>query len=105
MNNKSKYKISKSNIHGMGVHANKNIRVNEVIGIAITFDYYIIPRITQDLGVWINHSYNPTSYLVYDKNSSNYLLVSSKNMRRGDEITVNYNDTPWFIKKPEPWYI
>lgn len=106
MNNlyKNNYKLQKSNIDGFGLFANMNIKKNEIIGIAIYF-LLGIPHITQDFGKWINHSYKPNSKLVYSEKTNKYYIVAIKNIKINEEITANYNDTPWFIQKAKSYYI
>ena len=88
------YKIKKSKIHGNGVIANKNIKKNTNIGVVITYTYFI-PFRTNDLGYYLNHSFknNCKLYLIDNK----YSIVATKNIKKNDELTINYDDTPWFI--------
>jgi SET domain-containing protein len=88
------YIIKKSNIHGHGVIANKTIKKNTNIGVVITYKY-LIPFRTNDLGYYLNHSFNCNCKLNLIGN--NYCIISTKNIRKNDEITINYDDTPWFI--------
>ena len=101
---RTNFRIGKSKIHGYGVLTSKNVKKGEILGIAIYFKFYIIPEITTDFGRWINHSYESTSYLFYDKNKRIYYLIASRDLKQNEEITANYNHTPWFIKKPMNHY-
>lgn len=104
-NYEQNYKIGKSNIHGNGVIAKKNILKHNIIGIAMVFSFIIIPYITEDLGQWINHSYGPNAYIYYYMPKNVYYLIANRNIQKGEEITMDYNDTPWYIRKPDADYI
>ena len=88
------YSIKKSKIHGHGIMANKNIKKNTTIGVVIYFKYFL-PFRTNDLGYYLNHSFknNCKLYLIDNK----YYLIATKNIRKNMELTINYDDTPWFI--------
>lgn len=96
-------KIKKSNIHGLGIFAQNKINKNKTIGVGIEYKFFTIPIITKNFGSLINHSYKPNTRLYY-KNSK-YYIVANKNINKGDEITLNYNNTPWFIANAEKHYI
>ena len=100
---KNNFKIHKSNIHGYGVFANK--RLYQDLPIAIAIYYFLgVPHITVDFGKWINHSYKPNSKLYFDSYTGRYYLVAIRDIDHNEEITADYNDTPWFIKKAEFYY-
>lgn len=98
------YTIGVSNIHGKGIIAGKNIKKGYVIGTPLLIKYYIIIDITQDLGIWLNHSWCPNAKLVKRENELIWDLVSIQDIKKGDEITMDYRETPWFIAKPYMWY-
>lgn len=98
------YKIDKSNIHGIGVFSTRRINKDDIIGVPLYMRYIIFPVITEDIGRKINHSYEPNSYLRKDSNGAKWDLVAIKDIAKGKEITINYNDTPWFIDNAMPWY-
>ena len=108
MNNlyKKNYRIGKSNIHGLGIFADRTLVKNQILGIAISFvndnKNYII---TDDLGKWINHSYNPNCHLIFDKLNNRYDLIASKIIFKNEELVADYDFTPSFINKPEKHYI
>jgi SET domain-containing protein len=97
-----KFVISKSKIHGLGVIASQRIKKNEIIGPGIEYIFFVIPNITSHLGKWVNHSYSPTARLVFLEPA--YQVVANRDLNIGEEITVNYNTCPWFIKKAQPHY-
>lgn len=96
------YTIKKSKIHGKGVFTNKTFKKGETIGVGITFDWFLFPNVTEDFGIYINHSYKPNSKLKWDNNQ--WLVVASKKLPKNSEITLNYTKTPFYIKGPEPHF-
>ena len=98
------FKIGNSKIEGKGVLARRNLLKNEKIGVVFYYVLNIFPRITQNLGRWINHSYEPNTHIYYNPKTSLWYLVTNRDIKENEELTANYNDTPWFIKKAEPHY-
>lgn len=94
-NIREKFIISPSKIHSFGVFSNEDIQINTNLFVAIDKS----TKITK-LGSMVNHSYKPNTNLV--KTHEGWVLVSNKDILKGDEITANYNNTPNFIKKPDP---
>lgn len=90
-----KWYISNSPIEGEGVFAAKDIFYGEIIDIAVVSMVKISFFCSK-----INHSWNPCAKLV--KNLNNYDVVTIQNISKDQEITINYNDTPFFIQKPNP---
>jgi hypothetical protein len=101
---KKNYIIKKSPIHGNGVFTTKYCEYNEIIDIGIEFNLYFFPKITQ-FGSMINHSYKPSCKLAFDKYNNVYYVVPIYNLQKDTEITVNYNDCPWFIERAKDYYI
>ena len=99
------YYISKSNIHGRGVFANKNFKKDEKINIVfyeVTNKDSKIADITA-FGKMINHcENNNNTYL--KKEGNTFYLVAKKNINKGDEFTIDYNNTPDYIAKPKKNY-
>lgn len=107
MGDNPKYKIGESEVHGKGVIATSDIKKGENIGNALNLKYGVIIDITPELGKWINHSWYPNCELqksVYTWNKMSWDLIANKNIVKGDEIMMDYRDTPWFIAKPSIWY-
>jgi len=98
------YTINNSSIHGEGIIATQNIKSKDKIGLALYLKFNFIPIITKDLGKKINHSYKPNAYLKKTKNKNEWYLFANQNIKKNEEITINYKDTPWFIDGPMPWY-
>lgn len=104
-NYNNNYYLKESNIHGLGIHSNKNIYRGNIIGIGIYFKIRIIPYVTEDFGKWINHSNKPNAYLQYDTINCLYLVMALNDINKNTEITLDYNKTPWYIRKPEPHFV
>lgn len=105
MNNKyaDSFRIAPSGIHGNGIFANRDIHKKHLIGVGIYY-FFIMPIITEDFGKWINHSYKPNSVVHYNEKNNKYYIAAIKDIVKDEEITINYNHTPWFIKKAERHY-
>lgn len=88
--------LSKSLIHEDGVFAARNIISGEMIDTAIRFE-----RITS-FGSKINHSWKPCAKLIFDNKNCEYNVVAIENIDKDREITIDYRQTPTFIKKPDP---
>lgn len=98
-----KYKVTKSSIHGLGVVALADISPGERIGVGIKkIPIVQLPIITRDFGAWINHSSQANTKLQYEESTGYYLVVALVDIPTGGELTLNYNDTPWYIKGPDP---
>lgn len=97
-----KYEISESKIEGKGVIATKNLKKGDYIGIAIKNIQYggILFNITEELGKYINHAEDATGKLI--KQGDKYILKAKKAIKKGEEVAVNYYNTPWFILGPNP---
>ena len=103
MSGRMKYHIGSSKIHGNGVIANQNINRGEIIDVGIDYWLNFFPYVTSHFGSWINHCYNANTKLVYVNNK--YYIVAQYPIKKGNEITVNYDQTPWYIAGSRPWYI
>jgi len=87
--------IAPSNIHGVGIFTKLNLFTNKKIYKAINKN----KNITY-FGSKINHSNNPNTYL---KETNNCWYVYSLNyIKKYSELTLDYNNTPDFIMKPDP---
>jgi len=118
-----KVAVKKSKLHGKGVFAAKNIDTKEIIEFCETI---IIPKEEIDdlnktnLGnyhfSWVggnsvialgngslyNHSYKPNARYVKEYREGKLKFVAIKNIRKGEEITVNYNGSP--ESKEKVWF-
>lgn len=89
--------IDSSRIHGIGVFINKDIPPNTFIDVAIDTYGDVTP-----FGSKINHSWTPSTRLVYNNITHMYDIYSIKAMNKNSEITADYTYTPSFIRKPNP---
>lgn len=89
------YIIKESSIHGKGIIADRDILKHKLVGIVIYFKYFFFNFRTPDLGFYLNHSFNNNCRLIYKNNM--YYLITTKDIMKDDELTINYDDTPWFI--------
>ena len=99
--NDKKYYIGKSKIHGHGVLANKNFKKYDVIELAF-IEKNNYADITPYFGKFINHCDKPN--MVLKRNGDKYYTVALKNIKKNEELLLNYYDTPDYIIKPEPHY-
>lgn len=88
--------LSKSNIHGVGIFSSNSLLPNSFIDIAIDKN----KKITF-FGSKINHSWNPSTRLIYSPVTKTYDVYTIKNLDSGNEITLDYTFTPDFIVKPQ----
>ena len=95
--NLNKTYLSDSKIHGKGLFINKDYNQNEKIEIGIDFIFNFMPYVT-DKGSMINHSYQPNCKLILENDK--YWVVANQFITKNTEITLNYNDTPWYIDGP-----
>lgn len=104
MKSPSKYNIKESKTHGKGVFATSDIKKGELIGTPLSVKYNIIVDITPELGQWLNHSWSANSKLVKVDNENKWNLVATSSIKKNEEISMDYRETPWFIAKPSIWY-
>lgn len=114
MNPSAKYVIRKSKIHGQGVFATRDLFKGEIVDVAMrlheharymTHWIFRFPiededyTITSWFGKFINHSWNPNCFL--HRLDTDFLVVTSRTISTGEELTVDYRDTPYWIMKPD----
>lgn len=99
-----KYELRDSDIHGKGVFATESIKNGDQIGVPLSVKYGIIINITDDLGKWINHGWYPNTRLVKHTGKMEWGLYATADIKKGDELKIDYRETPWFIAKPSIWY-
>tara|TARA_R100001244_G_C5094492_1_gene117232 strand:- start:172 stop:540 length:369 start_codon:yes stop_codon:yes gene_type:complete len=92
-----KFDVKDSKIHGKGNFAKEDIKKGELIGTNV-HDGGTNPPVT---GNWTtlaqntNHQDNNNAVLKQD--SDDYNLYAEKNIKSGDEITMDYKNTPWWV--------
>ena len=112
-----KITIKKSKIHGRGVFARNEIKKGELIEISpvlifsreqrkqldkarlILFDYYFSWKENQGafalgFGSLYNHSFKPNAIFLKDYKEKSITFKAIKDIRKGEEIFVNYNGNP-----------
>jgi len=99
------YYIDNSKIHGKGVFINRDLYEGSKIGKVIDYHYLIFPYVTNFLGKWINHSDKPNCKIFYDNEKKIYNLYTIQDLKRDSELLMDYNQTPWYILKPEENFI
>ena len=88
--------IKKSKLHGLGMFATKKIPSGYDFGMTHVADgRFPNGYIRTPLGGFINHSYHPNCTM--PENEDLYKLVSLREIKKGDELTVNY--MPWYGKE------
>jgi SET domain-containing protein len=111
----TKFVIKDSKIHGKGVFAKKNLKKNEIIGLGIRFVLGFIPYITDDFGSLINHCEQSNTKLIWFyandeelkgmKNpETGWYIMASKPVKNGEELLLNYSNTPFYIQGPLSHY-
>jgi hypothetical protein len=89
-----KYYLANSSIQGVGIFMNMNIPANYFIDVSIKDEFYITP-----FGSKLNHSWNANCVQI--KIQDKYYIVSKRPIQKGEEITIDYRNTPSWIKKPD----
>jgi hypothetical protein len=113
-----------SNVEGRGLFANKNINCGNNIIIALDFNetgsitWFGLPKVTP-AAKYLNHcpiQYNTElvpeihstpSFKSFGETSTRtgrWILKTNRNVRKGEELTVDYNNLPWFIYQPNPFW-
>lgn len=88
-----KWKVSQSKIHGNGVFASEDVKEHEDMGVCIPLveegpDYIMYQRNT--FGLLVNESKDPNARIV--KVGDDWHFVSTKPIKKDDEIVVDYKD-------------
>jgi len=94
------WQIGDSRISGKGLLARSDIPKGTKIGVVVTNN---AERITY-MGSRINHQSNCNARLV-ENEAKGCDLIAIKDIPQGEEITVDYKDTPWYINKNTEGFI
>ena len=101
-----KFNVSKSNIEGVGVIASKSIKKGELIGTAIDDEAGVKSSTQLDtrtiLGRSLNHQDGENAIQKSEDNSLN--VYAKKSIKKGEEITINYNNAPSYVTKNTEGY-
>jgi hypothetical protein len=91
------YEVKTSRIHGKGIFAKTDLPSGINLGVAFT---KIRNTGTPDkdykrsvLGIYVNHSTSPNIKL--SKMGNNFFYITIKNIRKGQELLINYYNFPW----------
>ena len=88
--------VEDSNIKGAG----KGIFTSEAISKGKYLFTSIIDKKVTPAGGMINHCNKPNTKQY--NNGDKWLLYAEKDIKAGDELLMNYNNAPSFIKSPDP---
>ena len=106
------FTIGPSKIQGLGLFTKRSRKKGERLFVAITPDETVTP-----IGGKINHcpgkdrdgfiplrSVLPNTYLstTPDKTTGEWWIIADKDIKAGEELTMDYTYTPDFISKPDP---
>ena len=90
--------IKKSDIHGLGLFANEEIKKGVELGISHVKDHrFLHGYIRTSLGGFFNHSTTPNCEAIYENDFIKIRTLSIVNF--GDEITVDYALHKWVQQK------
>lgn len=98
------YYVAPSKIHGVGIMAAMPLRPGDRVGVGIAYWMSVIPYVTSVPGALINHCDRANSRLEYSSRDRVHYIVACKPIQSGREITIDYRDTPWYIKGPSKSY-
>jgi SET domain-containing protein len=93
------YTVAPSQIHGRGVIATRDLARGEMIGLAIKLYMGIVPSITSELGMWLNHSEHPNALFLWEPRYGGFVVRLCAPLKAGSEIVVNYRVSPWYDVK------
>jgi hypothetical protein len=106
--NSSEFTIDESEIQGLGLFTKRRRAKDEKLFVAIHANETVTL-----IGSKINHCPSkrtsaraviPNTYLssTPDKATGEWWIISLRDIDAGEELTVDYTNTPGFIKKPDP---
>ena len=98
-----KVKYAPSEIHGTGVFAQEDIEENESVGPLIVGLKAggLLGMNRTELGKYVNHQNDPNGRMEQVPGSpEDFYLRSLSPIVSGTDITMDYNDTPYFVAKP-----
>lgn len=76
------------------IRADKDIKEGEVISLLIE-NKYMLPRLTF-VGKIISHSDDSNCGFKYTQLNT-YHLISTKDIKKGDVLSINIQDGPWYL--------
>lgn len=93
--------ISSSDIHGLGLFAKEDIEAFSFLG--VTHFMFNVMTVRTPLGGFINHSEDPTckvfnaTVFINNQEVPVYFLETIKDIKAGEELTLNYKGTSCVI--------
>lgn len=84
-----------SNIAGQGLFCSKPATKYSRLFKALDLDHKIRDEVRK-----VNHCNRPNTYL--QKENDGWWVYAKRNLVKDEELTIDYWDTPNFIRKPEP---
>ena len=91
---------SKSNIHGIGVFVNDDIKKGQIIGVS-----QVLYK-----GVWYmtthgnyNHSVNPNCIVESRLEDNINLIIADRDIKKGEELTTDYTKQPYLEQPGKDW--
>jgi hypothetical protein len=99
-NTNKPFDIRNSQVAGKGIFAVRDHKPDEQLFLAIYSDETIEPTLASKLNHCPSTSKKHNSRL--EKIGDEWFMVSNRFIKKGEEITTDYNDTPDFIAKPDP---
>ena len=101
-----KYKLANSRIHGKGVFSDKDLDEGEKVGRLVNEHDMLVQLLKlhkkdsrTELGKFVNHNERPNCKFQRDKDNLWWYLVTTKDIKKDRELTINYINTPWFVDK------
>jgi len=91
------FEVRPSPIQGMGVFATQKFKRKEIINTHIDKD----DKLTQ-FGAFLNHSYSPSAR-TKKQNDKSYQTYAEKNIKKGDEVTLDYTMNKDLEQPEEGW--
>ena len=89
---------SKSNIHGMGVFIDEDIKKGHVIGVSQAYHDGIWYMTTHG---YYNHSENPNC-IIETKDNIN-LIIADRDIKKGEELTADYTKQSYLEQPGKDW--
>ena len=91
-----------SRIHGRGAFASQPIGIDRSAGLLINgYKAGGLVDTRTSLGKLINHQSNPNGRMEKIPSTDMYYLRALRDIDTGEELTMDYNDTPEFVATPE----
>ena len=87
--------VANSNIAGQGLFCSDPQTKGSRLFKALDLDHSIRDEVRK-----VNHCDRPNTYLV--KEDDGWWVYAKRNLVKDEELSIDYRDTPDFIRKPEP---